>query len=178
MRRFGLVGLLVVGLLAAPAWAGEGASSIPDPLGGAKNVALQAVRNFCITWNLDELDELTAEDAAYEDRGPGSFKEDIQEIKKMTAQIKGQFQLSVREIVFFRKDDVAALRARCAQNSELAPKTDLWAPAALPAHIGDGVGCFVIAKEMRDNKEVDTEVYIFVVKKIQGEHKVVYFDNS
>ena len=165
------LGVLIV--LAAPAVAGQ--APLPVNVAEAKSVALQAVSHMLLAGDAEQLGKLFAEAVAINSKDPRPTDVVIDEFKKELATLPSRNigdLVSVREILFFDTGGTDHLRKR------FPAKTDLWSPKQVPAYIKGGLGCYVVAKELREGREVDDEVYIFVVKKVQGRYRIVYFGNS
>ena len=75
---------------------------------------------------------------------------------------------AVSEILFFRRDDVAGLRARFAHESY---STFNWDRVA--AHIEDGTGCLLVGKGPKEDVLV-----AFVFREVTGRQKIVYQEDN
>jgi len=150
-----------------------GQTSIPPNLPEAKAVALRAVVCMLLVPDLEQFGELVAEQVAIDGDGPRAKGPFVDGLKKGFTEAPPLAEwLSVREILFFGKDDTVSLSKR------FPAKRDFWSPKQVPAYIDGGLGCYVVAKELREGREVDDEVYILIVKKVRGRYRVVYFGNS
>ena len=171
-RIWRAAGLMSLAVLSGTASAAEASRTIA--LADAKAVALQAVTHFLLKTDLDKLSALMDPEFAVDDRGPGSGKKALAEMRGELERggVSPSTHLSVREILFFTEKDVPKLKRR------FRLKQDLWTEKEVPAHIGGGLGCCVVAKELREGKEVDDEVFVLVVKKRAGRYRIVFLANS
>jgi hypothetical protein len=168
--------LLCLAVLAAtPA----GGAQAPLSDSGAKAVALQAISAMFLKPDAAVLREVVDPSCAVDDQGAGSGWAMVEGFSQAMAEMaeEGDFEdpgefLSLREILFFDAAGIEALADR------FPTKADLWSGDHVRAHIAGGVGCCAIARELQDGEEVDTEVFIFVVKQTGDGPKVVYLDNS
>jgi len=167
------MGVVILGVLGQGALAGQAARAID--VAEAKVVALQAVTHLLLKTDLGELGRLVDPGCAVDGKGPGQGKALIEGLRNGLKELKvaslSDF-ISVREVIFFTAAGLPALRVR------FRAKRDLWSAKEVPAHIGGGLGCCVVAKELRGGREIDDEVYVLIVRKVGGRYKVVYYGNS
>jgi hypothetical protein len=145
----------------------------------AKVVAIKAVTCTFVLADVEKLAELVDPNCAVDNSGPGHGKDLIAGFERVLAEMYEQEginaigdTISVRKIEFFTEKDIPALRER------FDGKRDLWSEKQAPAYIEGALGCWVLAKELKNGKEVDTEVYVFVIKKVAGKYKIIFFGNS
>jgi len=185
MRRHGpyLVGgfalVSVASALALAANAAQGTARRPIDDYESKVVCLKAVTHLFLKTDLDKFAELVDPSCGIDDMGAGHGKELVVGFRKGFEEFTKSKKIttladffSVREVCFFTAGDIGKLRER------FAPKRDLWSEKEVPAYIEGALGCYVVAKELQGGKEVDEELYVFVVKKLRGEPKIVFYGNS
>ncbi|NQT93914.1 MAG: hypothetical protein HQ559_14230 [Lentisphaerae bacterium] len=161
---------------------GAGAAAPNKPMidhAKAKVVAIKAITCMFLQADTAELAELVDPDCAVDNSGPGHGKDLIAGCERALARMHEQDgitaigdAISVRRIEFFTKEDIPALKER------FDGKRDLWSERQAPAYIEGALGCWVLAKELKDGKEVDTEVYVLVIKRMAEGYRIVFFGNS
>lgn len=75
---------------------------------------------------------------------------------------------AVSEIVFFRRDDIARLRARFARDNYSAFNWDRVA-----ARIGGGMGCLLVGEGPKEDVLI-----AFIFKEVGGRQKIVYQEDN
>jgi len=76
-------------------------------------------------------------------------------------------KITVAETIFFSQDDVEKLSKRFPD--------DMWKVDRVPGHLGNLLACLCVM-EMKGSDRVG--LWVMVVKKVEGEYKIVYIDDN
>jgi len=146
-----------------------GAASVQkaETLRPARVVAVKAVCAMFLEPDADALAPLVDKNAEY---GAGKGLNVVDEVRR--EGLEGARRLSVKEIIFFGKQDVRDLVKRFPVNS-------LWNEHRALRRMDNAIGCLVVSEPLsKDPNDIEYDLHLLVVKQVQGEYKVVYFDDD
>lgn len=164
-RRIALVVIVSVVLL------GAASAQKAETLRPARAVAMKAVSAMFFEPDADALARLVDKNAESRYRpGPGKGLKMVDEFRR--EGFEWVRRLSVKEIIFFGKEDVRDLVKRF-------PVDRLWNQDRFPHLLDNALGCLVVCEPLpKERIDIEYELRLLVVRKVQGQYKVVYFDDD
>jgi len=165
MKHVGMLFSCAVLLLAFSSCKPGQESSATDPQKSTARVfAEQAAAKLL---NPESFTQFVHKDAEHKGQGPGSALRMIARQSQMDSE-----KILVKETLFFMRKDIPALAKRFPD--------DMWDADRIPRFMEDGQGCLVVLeREGREGTRPEEALLCaFVVKQVNGDHKIVYVDDN